>query len=154
MSAKCVSSSARLAEANESKSFCSWRNISSAWFSDCWRHSSAEKSSNFCSFFWIFFVFVDNIFPCSSTGLLMAHELMNTDYCPIKIVMMSEHATSEYDPLITKIHKKLLDTKTVRTFIIQAGISHQQIRKMTTIHNTRRTIRKDPRPKRVRQLNP
>lgn len=112
-------------------------------------------------------VFVDNVFPCSSTGLLMVHGLMQTAHCPTKLVMMSGHAVSEDVPRITKIHKKLLNTKTVRAFIIQAGISHHPgVRKLRKLARnpcrdlTRDLTRdpllwvrgKDPRPLRVRQL--
>jgi len=101
-------------------------------------------------------VFVDNVFPCSSTGLAMVHSLMRTEHCPTKLIMMSGHPIPEDVPLITKIRKKLLDMKTVRAFIIQAGISHHHTRKLTRKLDRKldRTIGKDPRPKRVRQLNP
>jgi len=108
-------------------------------------------------------VFVDNIFPCRSTGLMMVDDLLRSEQCPTKVVVMSGDSLSVDDkPLVTKIQKKLINIETVRAFVIHAGISHRlSRRKLHTIKRKLHTVKltqsewslgKDPRPLRVRQM--
>lgn len=124
--------------------------------------ADAEK---YLSLFKCTLVFVDNIFPDSSTGLMMAQRLlMDTEQCPTTLVMMSGEEMETSMPSITKVHKNLIDRKKVCAFLLQAGINHHprklnrgprklnRIGSLTT-NMERWTVGKDPRPKRVRVLN-
>lgn len=117
-------------------------------------------------------VFVDNIFPGCSTGMMMVQRLLvNTCRCPDALVMMSGEDMSQDDcQSVMRMHKNVLNMKRVRTFVKQAGIlSHRRTRKLVghqlkcprqsspptrlATRLAKWTLGKDQRPLRVQILN-
>ena len=116
-------------------------------------------------------VFVDNIFPGCSTGTQMVQRLVANQgrrRRPTTLVMMSGDDIDDLRSL-TSVHKNMLNMKTVRTLVGEAGIlCHlQRTRKLLCrklkcprpvpvspgVSLAVWSVGKDPRPLRVRTLN-